>query len=53
MSLFFLFQDKLLENNTQLLELDLETEELMTSIEEIAQDNLAKQQVCSFSIIIL
>lgn len=37
-------QDKLLENNPQLLELDLEAEELMGSIEEIAQDNIAKQQ---------
>ncbi|CAG4967345.1 unnamed protein product [Colias eurytheme] len=38
-------QDKLLENNPQLTEIDLETEELMNSIEEIAQDNLAKQQM--------
>ncbi|XP_034827585.1 vacuolar protein sorting-associated protein 37A [Maniola hyperantus] len=38
-------QDKLLETNPQLVELDLETEELMTSIEEIAQDNLMKQQM--------
>ncbi|CAK1546453.1 unnamed protein product [Leptosia nina] len=38
-------QDKLLENNPQLAEIDLETEELMNSIEEIAQDNLAKQQM--------
>ncbi|CAH0404439.1 unnamed protein product [Chilo suppressalis] len=37
-------QDKLLENNPQLIKLDLETEELMSSIEEIAQDNLSKQQ---------
>lgn len=28
-----------------MVELDLETEELMSSIEEIAQDNLAKQQM--------
>ncbi|XP_023940522.1 vacuolar protein sorting-associated protein 37A [Bicyclus anynana] len=38
-------QDKLLETTPQLVELDLETEELMTSIEEIAQDNLSKQQM--------
>ncbi|XP_047542602.1 vacuolar protein sorting-associated protein 37A-like [Vanessa atalanta] len=38
-------QDKLLETNPQLLELDLETEELMTSIELIAQENIMKQQV--------
>ncbi|XP_063836648.1 vacuolar protein sorting-associated protein 37A-like [Ostrinia nubilalis] len=38
-------QDKLLENNPQLIKLDLETEELMNSIEEIAQDNIAKQQM--------
>ncbi|CAK1592892.1 unnamed protein product [Parnassius mnemosyne] len=38
-------QDKLLETNPQLVELDLETEELMNSIEEIAQDNIAKQQM--------
>ncbi|CAH2241914.1 vacuolar protein sorting-associated protein 37A-like [Pararge aegeria] len=38
-------QDKLLETTPQLVELDLETEELMTSIEEIAQDNLTKQQM--------
>lgn len=38
------FQDKLLETNPQLLELDLETEELMLSIEEIAHDNITKQQ---------
>ncbi|XP_028031680.1 vacuolar protein sorting-associated protein 37A-like [Bombyx mandarina] len=37
-------QDKLLENNPQLIELDLETEELMSSIEEVAQENIAKQQ---------
>lgn len=37
-------QDKLLESNPQLIELDLETEELMCSIEKIAQDNLAKQE---------
>lgn len=39
------FQDKLIETNPQLVELDLETEELMNSIEEIAQDNIAKQQM--------
>ncbi|CAH2056134.1 unnamed protein product, partial [Iphiclides podalirius] len=38
-------QDKLIETNPQLIELDLETEELMNSIEEIAQDNIAKQQM--------
>ncbi|XP_045457969.1 vacuolar protein sorting-associated protein 37A-like [Melitaea cinxia] len=38
-------QDKILESNPQLLELDLETEELMTSIEEIAQGNIKKQQM--------
>ncbi|XP_068621991.1 vacuolar protein sorting-associated protein 37A [Battus philenor] len=38
-------QDKFLETNPQLVELDLETEELMSSIEEIAQDNIAKQQL--------
>ncbi|KAL4711223.1 hypothetical protein ACJJTC_019064 [Scirpophaga incertulas] len=38
-------QDKLLENNPQIYQLDLETEELMSSIEEIAQDNLSKQQM--------
>ncbi|XP_072948564.1 vacuolar protein sorting-associated protein 37A [Epargyreus clarus] len=38
-------QDKLLENNPQLVELDLETEELMNSVEEIAQDNITKQQM--------
>ncbi|XP_073965537.1 vacuolar protein sorting 37A isoform X2 [Choristoneura fumiferana] len=37
-------QDKLLESSPQLLELDLETEELMLNIERIAQDNIAKQQ---------
>lgn len=39
------FQDKLLETNPQLIELDLETEELMTNIEKIAQDNILKQQM--------
>ncbi|XP_022121076.2 vacuolar protein sorting-associated protein 37A [Pieris rapae] len=38
-------QDKLLENNPQLAEIDQETEELMNSIEEIAQDNLKKQEM--------
>ncbi|CAG9794547.1 unnamed protein product [Diatraea saccharalis] len=38
-------QDKLLENNPKLIKLDLETEELMCSIEEIAQDNITKQQM--------
>ncbi|KAG6464894.1 vacuolar protein sorting-associated protein 37A [Manduca sexta] len=38
-------QDKLLETNPQLVELDLETEELMGSIEQIAQDNIGKQQM--------
>ncbi|CAG9576937.1 unnamed protein product [Danaus chrysippus] len=38
-------QDKLLETNPQLIELDLETEELMASIEQIAQDNINKQQM--------
>ncbi|KAM3955663.1 vacuolar protein sorting-associated protein 37A [Aphomia sociella] len=37
-------QDKLLENNPQLIQLELETEEIINSIEHIAQDNLAKQQ---------
>ncbi|XP_059057746.1 vacuolar protein sorting-associated protein 37A-like [Achroia grisella] len=37
-------QDKLLENNPQLIQLELETEEIMNSIEHIAQDNIAKQQ---------
>ncbi|XP_053622091.1 vacuolar protein sorting-associated protein 37A-like [Plodia interpunctella] len=37
-------QDKLLENSPQLVELELETEELMSSIERIAQDNIAKQR---------
>ncbi|CAH4036271.1 unnamed protein product [Pieris brassicae] len=37
--------DKFLENNPQLAEIDQETEELMNSIEEIAQDNLTKQQM--------
>ncbi|KAF9405778.1 hypothetical protein HW555_013612 [Spodoptera exigua] len=37
-------QDKIIEVNPQLVELDLETEELMTSIERIAQENIAKQQ---------
>ncbi|XP_049883897.1 vacuolar protein sorting-associated protein 37A [Pectinophora gossypiella] len=37
-------QDKLLQNNPALVELELETEELMGSIEQIAQDNLAKQR---------
>ncbi|KAH9637593.1 hypothetical protein HF086_014757 [Spodoptera exigua] len=36
--------DKIIEVNPQLVELDLETEELMTSIERIAQENIAKQQ---------
>lgn len=38
-------QDKLIEVNPQVVELDLETEELITSIEEIAQENLTKQQM--------
>ncbi|XP_026322690.1 vacuolar protein sorting-associated protein 37A-like [Hyposmocoma kahamanoa] len=38
-------QDKLLENCPQLMEVDMETEELMSSIEDIAQDNLSKQQM--------
>lgn len=42
---YSLFQDKLLETNPKLIELDLETEELMSSIEELAQDNVSKQQV--------
>ncbi|CAH0602031.1 unnamed protein product [Chrysodeixis includens] len=37
-------QDKIIEVNPQLVELELETEELMTSIEEIAQENIVKQQ---------
>ncbi|XP_041970552.1 vacuolar protein sorting-associated protein 37A [Aricia agestis] len=38
-------QDKLLESNPQLIELDMETEEVMASIEKIAQDNISKQQI--------
>ncbi|XP_014364717.2 vacuolar protein sorting-associated protein 37A [Papilio machaon] len=38
-------QDKLLETNPQLVELDLETEEVMNRIEQIAQENIAKQQM--------
>lgn len=38
-------QDKLIENNPQLIELDMETEELMTNIEMIAKDNIDKQQM--------
>lgn len=37
-------QDKFLENNQQLVELDLETEEVMGRIEQIAKDNISKQQ---------
>ncbi|XP_063545565.1 vacuolar protein sorting-associated protein 37A-like [Cydia strobilella] len=37
-------QDKLLETTPQLLALNLETEELMLSIERIARDNIAEQQ---------
>ncbi|XP_052748939.1 vacuolar protein sorting-associated protein 37A-like [Galleria mellonella] len=37
-------QDKILENNPQLVQLELETEEIMNSIENIAQDNISKQQ---------
>ncbi|XP_013185406.1 vacuolar protein sorting-associated protein 37A [Amyelois transitella] len=37
-------QDKLIENSPQLVELEMETEELMNSIERIAQDNIAKQR---------
>nr|XP_021198393.2 vacuolar protein sorting-associated protein 37A [Helicoverpa armigera] len=37
-------QDKIIEVNPQLVEMDLETEELMNSIENIAQENIAKQQ---------
>lgn len=40
-----LLQDKLLESNPQLVELDLETEEVMNSIEQIAQENMEKQQM--------
>ncbi|CAB3257434.1 unnamed protein product [Arctia plantaginis] len=38
-------QDKIIEVNPQIVELEQETEELMTSIEEIAQENLEKQQM--------
>lgn len=37
-------QDKLLEASPVIVELELETEELMTSIAEIAQENISKQQ---------
>lgn len=38
-------QEKIIENNPHLIELDLATEEVMTSIEQIAQDNITKQQL--------
>lgn len=39
------FQDKIIEVNPQMIELEQETEELMNSIEVIAQENLEKQQM--------
>ncbi|GBP42891.1 Vacuolar protein sorting-associated protein 37A [Eumeta japonica] len=37
-------QDKIIESSPHIIELDMETEEVMSNIETIAQENLTKQQ---------